>query len=121
MPPLPLYPAEQLKKALNELSRVSKPILKRYENDHIVLADCRDGNEVLSSRMSYYEDGLKGIPKDVAIVDTPYDQTRVWVNANTSAQFSTTGAWFNASIGPKVPEGQFAGVGQNGYEIFTCW
>ncbi|KAK0714209.1 hypothetical protein B0T21DRAFT_375434 [Apiosordaria backusii] len=103
-------------------SRTTKHLIeKRIPGEHVVLADCRDRKNVVSSQMAYYVGDPGPIPGDVAIVETPPGQTALWVNTETSALFYNSNVTFKALIGPKVGDGQFAGTGDNGYGNFTCW
>jgi hypothetical protein len=94
-------------------------------SEHVVLADCRDQNNVLSSQIAYYPDSSGGTPQDVATVATTTGQTALWVCASTSALFTDTNTLFNATLGPKVADGGYAGTGTNGYDSrnggFRCW
>ncbi|KAK3900420.1 hypothetical protein C8A05DRAFT_45735 [Staphylotrichum tortipilum] len=94
---------------------------RRIANEHVVLADCRDHSEVVSSQMAYYEDEIGPTPKDVAVVVTTPGQAALWVNTNTSGLFTDTGITFTSVLGPRVEDGQYAGVGYNGYANFTCY
>jgi hypothetical protein len=94
---------------------------KRIENEHVVLADCRDNGGVVSSQMAYFVGDPGPVPNDVAVVVTPAGQAALWVNANTSGLFTDTGVTFRANLGPRVEEGQFAGTGDNGYGNFSCY
>ncbi|KAK4652999.1 hypothetical protein QC762_504170 [Podospora pseudocomata] len=96
-------------------------IKKRIPGEHVVLADCRDRKNVVSSQMAYYVGDPGPIPGDVAIVETPPGQTALWINTETSALFYNSNVTFTAWLGPKVGDGQFAGTGDNGYGNFTCW
>lgn len=95
-------------------------------NEHIVLADCTQGDRHLSSQMAYYNTSLGPTPVDVALVPTQEGKYALWINSNTNATFTDSGVWFAASIGRLVDEGNFAGYGQNGdmeraWHNFTCW
>ncbi|KAL2133518.1 hypothetical protein VTI74DRAFT_2244 [Chaetomium olivicolor] len=96
---------------------------RRNEGEHVILADCHDGNGVYSSQMAYYSaDPNQQAPNDVAVVVTNPGQAALWVNRNTSALFTITAITFTAVLGPRVEEGQFAGRGYNGYpEPFSCY
>lgn len=94
---------------------------RRLEGEHVVLADCRDRRGTVSSQMAYFPGEPGPEPADVAVVVTRPGQAALWVNGNTSALFTDTGVTFTASLGPKVDEGRFAGVGDNGYGSFGCW
>ncbi|KAL1843469.1 hypothetical protein VTJ49DRAFT_1579 [Mycothermus thermophilus] len=96
-------------------------LLRRAENEHVVLADCRDSNGVVSSQIAYFPDEPGPFPEDVAVVVTQPGQAALWINANTSGLFTDTGVTFTASLGPAVEEGQFAGTGENGYGNFSCY
>ncbi|KAK4203199.1 hypothetical protein QBC40DRAFT_275200 [Triangularia verruculosa] len=112
-------------------SKTSEPFLsprslkhvieKRIPGEHVVLADCRDRKNVVSSQMAYYVGDPGPIPGDVAVVETPPGQTALWVNTETSALFYNSNVTFKAVLGPKTGEGLFAGTGDNGYGNFTCW
>ncbi|KAK4180917.1 hypothetical protein QBC36DRAFT_203447 [Triangularia setosa] len=103
-------------------SRSTKHLIeKRIPGEHVVLADCRDRKNVVSSQMAYYVGDPGPVPGDVAVVETLFGQTALWVNTETSALFYNSNVTFKAVIGPKVGEGQFAGTGDNGYGNFTCW
>jgi hypothetical protein len=97
---------------------------RRLEGEHVVLADCRNGDGLsatLSSQIAYYTGAVGATPRDVAVVQTPAGQTALWVNSVTSALFTTSTTTFTATIGPRVEDGQFAGIGNNGYANFTCY
>ncbi|KAL2268269.1 hypothetical protein VTJ83DRAFT_3115 [Remersonia thermophila] len=96
-------------------------LLRRNDGEHVVLADCRDANGVVSSQMAYFPGEPGPFPKDVAVVVTQPGQAALWINANTSGLFTDTGVTFTASLGPAVNEGQFAGTGENGYGSFSCY
>ncbi|KAL2194033.1 hypothetical protein P885DRAFT_43977 [Corynascus similis CBS 632.67] len=93
----------------------------RDEKEHVVLADCIDTADVLSSQMAYFPGEVGQRPQDVAVVLTSRGQTALWVNANTTGLFTTTGVTFTALLGPRVGDGEFAGVGDNGYANFSCY
>jgi hypothetical protein len=94
---------------------------RRTPGEHVVLADCRDGSGTVSSEMAYFPGDPGPSPQDVAVVATPKGQAALWVNANTTGLFTDTSVWFNATLGPKVDDGQFAGTGTNGYGNFSCY
>ncbi|KAK4447767.1 hypothetical protein QBC34DRAFT_123860 [Podospora aff. communis PSN243] len=95
--------------------------IQRRNGEHVVLADCRDANAVVSSQIAYFEGSPGRIPKDVAVVHTKPGEAALWVNAKTSGLFTDTGVTFIATIGPKVADGDFAGIGHNGFGGFACW
>ncbi|KAL2176544.1 uncharacterized protein P884DRAFT_270390 [Thermothelomyces heterothallicus CBS 202.75] len=97
------------------------PLQVRSEGEHVVLADCVDTAGVLSSQIAYFPGDPGPSPQDVAVVQTEEGQTALWVNDNTSALFTTTGVTFTALIGPHVKDGEFAGIGNNGYGNFSCY
>ncbi|KAL2163555.1 hypothetical protein VTH06DRAFT_5613 [Thermothelomyces fergusii] len=97
------------------------PLWARAEGEHVVLADCVDTAGLLSSQIAYFPGDPGPRPKDVAVVKTERGQTALWVNSNTSALFTTTAVTFTALIGPHVEEGEFAGIGDNGYGSFSCY
>ncbi|KAK3313250.1 hypothetical protein B0H66DRAFT_538319 [Apodospora peruviana] len=107
--------------------RLSSRQQLEFPDEHLILADCTDTNRYLTSQMAYYTQGpVNGNPVDVVTVVTEPGRTALWVNSNTTAQFTDTGIWFKATIGPKVADGQYAGFGVNGlekreYSNFTCW
>ncbi|KAI1879679.1 hypothetical protein JX265_002633 [Neoarthrinium moseri] len=94
-------------------------------SEHVVLADCRDGNNVLSSQIAYFPTIGGNTPQDVATVVTTSGQTALWVCSTTTALFTDTNTQFVAKIGPKVADGAFAGTGSNGFDSnnggFRCW
>ncbi|KAM7203185.1 hypothetical protein V8F20_004127 [Naviculisporaceae sp. PSN 640] len=104
-----------------------------FPNEHVVLADCTQGEERhLSSQMAYYQNAPNDKPMDIAIVDAQPNQFALWINSNTTAIFTDTGVYFAATLGPKVPEGEWAGYGHNGmpaqggkpeiiFHTFNCW
>lgn len=94
---------------------------RRITGEHVVLADCRDTANKVSSQMAYYLAEPGPTPEDVAVVVTNPGQAALWINAVTSALFTNTGVTFTATIGPKVAEGEWAGTGDNGYGSFNCW
>jgi hypothetical protein len=96
-------------------------IQPRANDEHVVLADCRDGNGHISSQMAYYPGYPLGSPQDVAQVATPNGQSALWAGATTVGLFTTTGVSFTAKLGPKAAEEAFAGTGDNGFGTFTCW
>jgi len=93
----------------------------RANEEHVVLADCRDGDGVFSSQMAYFPGSPNKKPQDVSVVSTPVGQTALWPGRTTASLFTGTGVTFTARLGPKVDEGQFAGTGDNGYGVFSCW
>ena len=96
-------------------------LFPRANEEHVVLADCRDGDGVFSSQMAYFPGAPGKKPQDVSVVSTPAGQTALWVGQTTKSLFSTSGVTFTAQLGPKGDEGSFAGTGDNGYGNFTCW
>jgi len=94
---------------------------RRIPGEHVILADCRDNNAVVSSQMAYYNSTPGPRPNDVSIVHTNPGEAALWINRVTEGLFTDTGVTFVATLGPKVADGQFAGTGQNGYANFTCW
>lgn len=98
-----------------------QPLIRRLNPEHVVLADCRDAKNVVTSQIAYFEDTPGRLPKDVAVVHTSPGEAALWINANTSGLFTDTGVTFTATIGPKVADGKLAGIGYNGYGNFTCW
>ncbi len=99
----------------------STTLVRRTDGEHVVLADCRNGNNVLSSQMAYFPGAPSSSPQDVAIVNTPSGQTALWPGSTTAALFTTTGVTFTAVLGPQVANGSYAGSGNNTYTGFTCW
>ena len=93
----------------------------RDDAEHVVLADCRDGDGVVSSQMAYFPGSPGSTPQDVAVVSTKNGQARLWAGQETSGLFTDTGVTFTADLGPQVDEGEYAGTGNNGYGDFTCW
>lgn len=89
--------------------------------EHVVLANCRSSNGVLSSEMAYFSGSPKSKPDDTTIVDTSYNITRQWANARTSTLFPDTNTTFTAVLRPDVAQGAWAGTGDNGYGTFVCW
>jgi hypothetical protein len=106
--------------AVGQLEETS-PLAKRRENEHVVLADCRDRNDVVSSQMAYYLSDPNSAPQDVTVVATTPGQAALWVNANTTGLFTDTGVSFTSILGPRVENGQFAGTGYNDYGNFSCY
>lgn len=94
---------------------------RRIAGEHVILADCRDGNGVVSSQMAYFNSTPGPKPNDVSIVHTNPGEAALWINRVTEGLFTDTGVTFVATLGPKVADGTFAGTGQNGYANFTCW
>ncbi|KAK7978215.1 hypothetical protein PG988_005705 [Apiospora saccharicola] len=95
-------------------------------DEYIVLADCKDSNNVLQSQMAYYnETSPANKPQDTAVVAAPAGQLSNWFCDFSSGQFTTTGVQFNATLGPKRDEGDYAGNGTNGYDSdnggYRCW
>lgn len=95
-------------------------------DEYIVLADCKDSNNVLQSQMAYYnETSPANKPQDTAVVAAPDGQLVNWFCDAPSGQFTTTGVKFNAALGRKRGEGDYAGNGTNGYDDdnggFRCW
>jgi hypothetical protein len=91
-----------------------------FPDEHVVLADCRNG-KVLSSQIAYFRTAVATTPEDVAVVSTPDSQSRLWPNAVTSGFFTTTNITFTANLGSASEDGSMAGTGDNGYVNFTCW
>lgn len=98
-----------------------RSLSRRRPEEHVTLSDCRDKANVFSSQMAYFPGDPGPEPQDVAVVQTPPGQAALWINTNTSALFTGTGTTFTARLGPKVGEGEFAGMGENDYTTFTCW
>ncbi|KAK8093882.1 hypothetical protein PG997_000567 [Apiospora hydei] len=96
-------------------------------SEHVVLADCKDGNNVLQSQMAYFNaTSPEGKPQVTAVVATPEGgQLASWYCGFWWGQFTTTGVQFNATLGPKPAEGGYVGNGTNGYDSnnggFRCW
>ncbi|KAK4038615.1 hypothetical protein C8A01DRAFT_47814 [Parachaetomium inaequale] len=99
----------------------NRPLAKRAENEHMVLADCRDRNDVVSSQMAYFLSEPNSAPQDVAVLVTTPGQAALWVNTNTTGLFTDTGVSFTSILGPRVEDGQFAGTGYNDYGNFSCY
>lgn len=94
--------------------------------EHVVLANCVNGDGVLSSDMAYYSQGPPdGSPGDIASVNTATNTTASWPCAINTAEFGDTHVIFVATIGPSVADGGYAGTGNNGYTAqnggFRCW
>ncbi|KAK1829339.1 hypothetical protein QBC39DRAFT_134645 [Podospora conica] len=87
----------------------------------VVLADCLDSANIISSQMAYFPGAPSSRPQDVAIVATTPKEAALWVNSKTAARFTATNTVFVANIGPKVAQGKYAGSGNNGYGDFSCW
>jgi hypothetical protein len=90
--------------------------------EHVILADCHH-NDIRLSHMAYYAVTLTGAPNTVTVVDTPHNETAVWVR-NGSQPLSATfpdGAIFTANLTETNQEGAFAGAGNNGFGSFNCW
>ncbi|KAK8039544.1 hypothetical protein PG993_007955 [Apiospora rasikravindrae] len=88
-------------------------------SEHVVLADCKDGNNVLQSQMAYFNaTSPENKPQDTAVLAN-------WYCGFSWGQFTTTGVKFNATLGPKPAEGGYVGNGTNGYDSnnggFRCW
>ncbi|KAK8037123.1 hypothetical protein PG991_001437 [Apiospora marii] len=96
-------------------------------SESLVLANCKNGNNVLQSQMAYINDTrLDATPMDVAVMKAPAGQQLFdWFCKFSSSQFTTTGVQFNATLGPKREEGDYVGNGTNGYDYnnggFRCW
>jgi hypothetical protein len=96
---------------------------QRGIGEHVILANCQDNNGVLSSQMAYFSGTPGNSPDSVANISSPpvpYGQTRVWEDGLTSAIFAD-GDTFTANITAVVPQGAYAGPGENDYGPFTCW
>ncbi|KAK4152399.1 hypothetical protein C8A00DRAFT_44554 [Chaetomidium leptoderma] len=100
---------------------VGSQLHRRIQGEHVVLADCRDKADVVSSQMAYFVNEPGPTPKDVAVLVTAAGQAALWVNTNTTGLFFDTGVSFTAILGPRVEDGQFAGIGYNDYGNFTCY
>ncbi|KAH8882174.1 hypothetical protein GQ53DRAFT_753873, partial [Thozetella sp. PMI_491] len=103
--------------------RSAEPISQRQDtrNEHVVLADCRDASNKVSSQMAYFPNQPNAYPQDVAVVNTADGQAALWVSTTTKGLFTDTGTTFTAVLGPKVADGEYAGSGNNGYGNFSCW
>jgi hypothetical protein len=103
--------------------RSVEPISQRQDtrNEHVVLADCRDASNKVSSQMAYFPNQPNQYPQDVAVVNTANGQAALWVSTTTEGLFTDTGTTFTAVLGPKVADGEYAGTGNNGYGNFSCW
>ncbi|KAK8086265.1 hypothetical protein PG994_001239 [Apiospora phragmitis] len=94
--------------------------------EHVVLADCKNGNNVLQSQMAYFNaTSPENKPQDTAVVGTTDGQLATWFCGSASGQFTTTGVKFNATLGGKRSEGDYVGNGTNGYDYdnggFRCF
>lgn len=105
----------------DRLKKTGRSLYTRADAEHVVLADCRTSNGVVSSEMAYFSGSPDSTPDDTAVVDTSYDTTQQWANATTSTLFSDTGTTFTAVLRPDVAQGDWAGTGNNGYGSFVCW
>jgi hypothetical protein len=101
----------------------SRKLDRRVQGDsgeHVILTSCQDQNGVKSSQMAYFKSNPGPSPDSVAIVQTGTGLTRVWEKGITSATFQDSDV-FTANITAPVPQGEYAGTGQNNYGPFTCW
>ena len=87
-------------------------------DEYVVLANCISNAGVRSSQMAYFPGSPNASPNVVA--QTSYGQTSVWENSVTSGRFDD-GNVFTSTIGPPVPQGEFAGTGQASQGSFSCW
>ncbi|KAK4226629.1 hypothetical protein QBC38DRAFT_479902 [Podospora fimiseda] len=94
---------------------------RRAIEEHVTLSDCRDSSGVFSSQAAYFPTEPGPVPQDVAVVTTTAGQTALWINTKTEALFTGTNTKFTATLGPKVNDGEYAGMGDNGYTTFNCW
>ncbi|KAK6844408.1 hypothetical protein PG995_014518 [Apiospora arundinis] len=79
--------------------------------EHVVLADCKDDNNVLQSQMAYFNaSSPRTRPQDTAIVPTSDGQLATWFCDFTSGQFTTSGVRFNATLGQKRSDGDYIGT-----------
>lgn len=79
--------------------------------EHIVLADCKDGSNVLQSQMAYFNaSSPSSRPQDTAVVPATDGQLATWFCDFTWGQFTTTGVKFNATLGQKRSEGDYIGT-----------
>ena len=89
--------------------------------EHVVLADCRDGEGVQSSQMAYYNNSITSYPNSVAAVRTAKGQMAHWEGPDLISATFDSGVTFTANITTVVAQGQYAGTGENDYGSFTCW
>lgn len=117
----PLFLHQTLAEATAIPAVAGHGLQRRDPDEHVVLADCRDPQGVVSSQIAYFTGAPGPKPQDVAVVHTNPGEAELWINSNTSALFTDTGVTFTATIGPKVADGGYAGTGHNGYGSFRCW
>ncbi|ROW04863.1 hypothetical protein VMCG_04886 [Cytospora schulzeri] len=77
----------------DNMSTRERLLYTRGHAEHVVLANCRSPDGILSSEMASYTGSPQNTPDDIAIVDTS----------------------------PDVADGEWAGTGDNGYGSFVCW
>ncbi|KAI5923215.1 hypothetical protein F4810DRAFT_211537 [Camillea tinctor] len=94
---------------------------RRANGENVVLADCKSTDGVASSEIAYYVAIPDSTPDDIAQVNTEEGETEQWANNDISAYFNTTGVTFRATLGSTRHDGDYAGLGNNGYGDFTCW
>ncbi|KAI1640303.1 hypothetical protein F4809DRAFT_479937 [Biscogniauxia mediterranea] len=102
-------------------TRTRGRIQRRTDGENVVLADCKSTDGVASSEIAYYSGSPDSSPDDIAQVTTEEGKTQQWANNSISGYFNTTGVTFRATLGPTGDDGDYAGLGNNGYGDFVCW
>ncbi|KAI0593872.1 hypothetical protein F4775DRAFT_576001 [Biscogniauxia sp. FL1348] len=102
-------------------TRTRGRIQRRTDGENVVLADCKSTDGVASSEIAYYSGTPDSSPDDIAQVTTEEGKTEQWANNSISGYFNTTGVTFRATLGPTGDNGDYAGLGNNGYGDFVCW
>jgi len=68
----------------------------------VVLADCLDSANIISSQMAYFPGPPGPHPQDVAIVATTPKEAALWVNSETAARFTATNTVCVAVVCPSL-------------------
>ncbi|KAH9908977.1 hypothetical protein F4778DRAFT_206522 [Xylariomycetidae sp. FL2044] len=102
--------------------RAPGQIANRADGEHVVLANCITNKDLTrkSSEAAYFASSPSGTPDsdDISIVANA--SYAAWTDGTFHAKFDT-GVIFSATLAPETTEGDYAGAGNNGYGIFSCW
>jgi len=90
--------------------------------EHVVLANCKSSSSAQSPQMAYYNGAPSGVPnRDDVTSDVQRGGRQGWTGGQVTGRFPT-GVAFTATITTTSGEGQYAGIGYNGYpEEFYCY
>ncbi|KAK4148698.1 hypothetical protein C8A00DRAFT_19515 [Chaetomidium leptoderma] len=96
-------------------------VVRRGDSEHVVLADCKAPNKdyFQSSQMAYYAGPPNNAPD--AIANVTYGKQQAWAGSGKITGVFSDNIGFTVNIPATVGEGQFAGIGHNGYADFSCY